>query len=490
MKKILHIKILFIILLFVSANTISVNTVYSQIIEDAVRYSNSNNVITPRAGALGISYFGIADDFAATYYNPAGLVLVTKSELNIGFGYLNNSIEMDYLGQKNNLADNSSYLSNIGIVVPMNFINQKASLSFGYINESIYDKVYSFDVYNSENSLISNATYNGMQSTRNWASRLHLTRFDNDSNLTTIYQNNMQQNLYTTESGGMHNIIGGVGFDLNKNLSVGFSVIGKFGSYNYSKEFKEFDSKNLHNSNDNYELDYLLWKSGYESSISGLSGKFGLQGRTGKNFRFGITIELPTTFYFTESYNENVTAYYENGTNISWNPNSYINNNIAYEITSPFKYALGASYRFSDFIFTFGAEYSDITQMEFAADYESNYDYIDENKLIILELTPVNKLGFGIEYSLPIAPIIVRGSIETSSAPYKDDENRQSRIINTGFGISYITGGNIRIDATIRNTFYSEETLLYGMPQNDNYASSYTLNYAPINFSIGLAYRF
>lgn len=482
-------KILLIMLLFVALD------VSSQTVEDALRYSNSNNAITPRAGALGVSYSGISDDFAALYYNPAGLVLISKTELNIGFGYLNNSIEMDYLGNQNSLADNSSYLSNIGIVIPMNFINQKASLSFGYFNESIYDKVYSIDVLNGKNSLISNATNNGIQSLDNWTSILKVSEL-NDGKLSTIY-NNVQQDIYIAESGGLHNIIGGVGFDLNENLSVGFSIIGKAGSYNYSKEYE--GSMYQSNPGADYELDHLTWKSNYESSITGMAGKFALQGRTGKNFRFGITIELPTTYYFTETFREDVVAYYKNTANRRWSPYPHTSNNTAYELTSPFKYALGTSYRLGDIVFTLGAEYSDVTQMEFSPDYNDNDDeFVDVNKLIITELVPVNKLGFGIEYSLPIAPIIVRGSIETLSSPYKEtlsnyadiEVDRQSRIINTGFGISYVTGGNIRIDATVRNTFYSEETLLYGMSEDDNYSSSYSLNYAPINFSLGLTYRF
>ena len=87
----------------------------SQFIEDALRFSQPNSIITARAGGLGTAFHGVSDDFSALYYNPAGLSLMQKRELTFGFGFLRNTTETDYHDVVMDLSANDAYLSHFGM---------------------------------------------------------------------------------------------------------------------------------------------------------------------------------------------------------------------------------------------------------------------------------------------------------------------------------------------------------------------------------------
>src|SRR5258708_1085372 len=121
-----------IILLLIALIAISNNS-QAQLIEDAVRYTNPDAPISPRVGALGVSYFGISDDGSAIFYNPAGLQFIKKSEVSAGFGVTNTELNSSYgyyndnnsLGtyktagmpiEQQNFHNNSQYLTNFTYV--------------------------------------------------------------------------------------------------------------------------------------------------------------------------------------------------------------------------------------------------------------------------------------------------------------------------------------------------------------------------------------
>jgi len=52
---------------------------YSQFIEDALRYAQTNLGVSPRSAGLGVAFYGISDDFSGLFYNPAGLSLIRKT---------------------------------------------------------------------------------------------------------------------------------------------------------------------------------------------------------------------------------------------------------------------------------------------------------------------------------------------------------------------------------------------------------------------------
>lgn len=107
-----------VLLLFITAAVSGVYSAQAQFIEDALRFMQYNGYGSSRAGGLGVAYNGVADDFAALGYNPAGLSIVRKSEISFGLDFLRQSTTTTFLGRQEVLGSNSAAPTHLGIVAP------------------------------------------------------------------------------------------------------------------------------------------------------------------------------------------------------------------------------------------------------------------------------------------------------------------------------------------------------------------------------------
>lgn len=474
---------------------------YSQGHFELNKYAKSNAVISARSGALGISFIGINDDNSALYFNPAGLVLNNKCEINVGLGFLNHTSSSDYLFYKNDFEMNKSYLSNITFSSSEVIGKTTLGLAIGYYNESLFEKASTFDRFNVASSIIANETYNGTKNIdENWAYQLYLADKASDNSLMTNYTKNMQQESYIKEDGGIHNITAGLGFDLNRNFAIGFGFTYKWGDYQYFSEYKEYDSRDLHDTQiEGKEFQSLLWKIEMEDDFSAVTGKIGIQAKLNKFMRFGVSVALPSLYHFKSRYNEYYEAtLFDHTKSSEVNVDYTVDNSRAkYDLVTPFVYSAGGSVNLFGAVITAGIEYSDVTQATYSNpdemsddDYE-DYDFINKdiiNKNILKYLVPVTTWGFGIEYHIPVIPIIVRAGYEQSSSPYKNNSG-DYQIKNAGFGASYVFGDNLRLDALVRISDYSEKITNYGT-EGKPYYSYYSVKNSPLNVSLGMAYRY
>ena len=126
----------------------------SQYIEDALRYTSPNGIITPRAAAMNVSFYGISDDISALYYNPAGLTLIGKSELSFGLGFTTTENETDFISTKNLLRTNNEYITHAGIAIPVEFEDTKAAIAIGYFYEDDYNSILNFSGFNPQMTMI------------------------------------------------------------------------------------------------------------------------------------------------------------------------------------------------------------------------------------------------------------------------------------------------------------------------------------------------
>ncbi len=472
-----------IILMFIS---FSVTLLEAQSVEDALRYARPNGMITARTAGLGVSYHGVLDDMGALFYNPAGLALVPKTELNIGFGYENSKTKTDYLGIVTDYPINKGYISNLGLVAPVIGTNRNAALAIGYFYESSFNGTQEFDVYNTGSSIIADETYNGPQRINdNWAYELYLADFNGDK-LGTDYNGEMQQNNFVEERGGVHNLSGGFGFELSDYLSLGLSVVYKWGNFNYYRDYTETDKNNKHQLLiDGRELKTLTLKQSYDSYFKGISGIFGLQGKIGKNMRAAVGVQLPTYYGFNEDYSKTYYADYTDNSHAWWSP--YKSDSVAsnYSITTPFIYSAGISGNIVGLTMTAGVEYCDVTQLSFQ---DAAPELTDVNREIQRTLTPQTKFGVGLEYKVPVIPLTVRCSYENTTTPYANS-SLNSNYTNISFGAGVYLGENIRLDGVVRLSNYLTKRDVYGV-SNQPYYSDYVVTNSPLNVSLGLTYRY
>ena len=149
MKRISVLSLILITLVFIFAERAN-----AQFIEDALRYSVPNGVITQRAGGLGISYLGLSDDYASLLLSPAGLSLISKSELSVGFGFQTNSTDVTFQNQVTGFTGNDAYLSHAGLIGPFKTKIGNAAVGIGYMLESNFSNTYEYSGFNPNNTMI------------------------------------------------------------------------------------------------------------------------------------------------------------------------------------------------------------------------------------------------------------------------------------------------------------------------------------------------
>ncbi|MFC2129889.1 OmpP1/FadL family transporter [Bacteroidota bacterium] len=477
-------KILIIIWFFISSALL-----YGQNIENALRFSSSNGIITSRAGGLGVAYHGIADDLSAISFNPAGLALIDKGEISFGMGFMINSTETDFLGIKTSLSSNDAYISNFGVVAPFKTQLGNASIGFGYFLESNFNNTMEFGAIN-PHSTYSNFTARdaydmGYGLDENFATNLWLA----DDFYETPIKNGLYQEATISEKGGLHNITGGIAFELTPFLTAGFSLNGKWGKYEYLREYKETDVNGLYQVYDSdsidgklrfhdVDFDQLIVDELIDQYISGISAAFGIQGKVSDFMRIGLSVKFPTYYDIEEDYSQNATARFDNNEKFD---DRYIFEN-SYSFVSPWVFSGGMSVHFLGATIAAGFEYTDITQMEFT---DALYDLKTLNIAIVKDMTSRIKWGVGAEYEIPLTPVAIRASFSSTSAPYKNDIDG-AELITAAFGAGIYLAPNVRMDLLGRWSDYSNMWNIYGSSED----TELVFKRNPLDLGLQLTYRY
>ncbi len=458
-------------------------TANAQSIEDALRIAQPNGIITARAAGLNVAFHGISDDFAATAYNPAGLSLVNRSELNIGLGFLRNNTETMYLNRETIFGSNDAYVSHAGMVVPFKTSNGNAAIAVGYFLESNFDNNIDYSGFNQQSTMVNyEATHgpSGDNKVDNMAYFLWLT----DEDLNTPIKDSLRQESFISESGGTHNVSGSIAFSLSEYVSVGGTLSGKWGTFAYDREYAEIDIYDIYNEfhedYSNVDFHSLTVNELIEQTISGISGSIGVMTRLDDFLRFGVTVKFPTYYEIDERFSQEANTRFDNGETVE--PPYSKKGETSYKVHTPFIYAAGASMHAAGITFSAGVEYTDVTQMEFS---DAPDEVLGLNRVIVQSLIGQATWGFGVEYEIPLFPGVVRAGYASTTSPYAEDIPGASyRRISLGGGL-YLAP-NIRLDGVFQWSANSQLRTTYAMDANTRYI--YDLK--PLNMALQLTYRY
>lgn len=471
-------KILLIVII-----SLSINSLKAQFIEDALRYAKNNSFITARAAGLNVSYLGLVDDINALISNPAGLALISKNELSAGFGFSHIGNEVDIFRSKSKFTINNEYLSHIAFASPVEISNGIATVSIGYFKDNDFKNSYDYSIFNEKSSYI----YQQAQAKKRWTFDLLLADINGNTNI----RDSVRQNSWIDESGGVHNISGGVGFDVNENVALGFTLTGKWGNFEYIREFSEIDELNKYHTWQVDDFSRLDVKEKIKQNISGITGQIGIIGKIEDFMRLSFAIKFPTWY----EVNENFSIKHE----VTFDPNpqgvvdrfdtTEIGKN-SYNIRTPFVYSAGLSFHVLGLTFSAGVEYTDVTQIKFSdatAEVQEQLDIL--NRMIIRNLVGQTTWGFGAEYKFPALPIEARASYAKTTSPYQLDIPNANKS-SFSLGASLYLSKNVRIDGLMRWTNLSEQRTAYGNEENLATFSKYILKQQPLNIMLGITYRY
>ncbi|MDQ1267206.1 MAG: hypothetical protein QG635_2360, partial [Bacteroidota bacterium] len=286
----------------------------AQFVEDALRYALPNGYFTPRSGGFNVAFYGISDDIAALNYNPAGMSIGGKSELSFGLGFLRSSSETNFMYNKTSFNSNDSYISHAGMMIPFPTKLGNAAVGIGYFLESNFDNNYKYQGFNGVPTSMIQYFASQKPTSGNAEDNIAYHQWLSDAQGNTKIIGNLTDNAFVEESGGLHNVSAGLAFDLTKNVSAGFSLTGKWGTYGYKRDYTEQDVSDLYNESttmtidgDAYPLDLNKFKieERLSQKISGITGAVGVMGRLGDMLRFGCSIKFPTFYEVNETFNIN-----------------------------------------------------------------------------------------------------------------------------------------------------------------------------------------
>ncbi len=463
--------------------------VIAQDYTDALRYSTPGLGVGARALGMGMAYTAVANDFSATYWNPAGLGQIRLNELSLGLSHISSGNSSTYYGSSQSLTNSSTDLNDVGLVYPFPVSRGSLVFTLGFERGANYAGGLSFDAINPNSSIIQSWARNGdiydtSQTPYNLAYQLYLA--DLDTARHTFYsplERGLQQLGTVLDGGGQNNVTLGGASEVAKNVYIGLTLNFITGSYTYNRDYNEIDSKGVYSGtplNGSLIFSQLALRESFEDDLSGFNAKIGFLYRFAPKSRIAITIKTPSWMTIRETYSQSGTSYFTNGFTTSYTP--YDNVKTEYDLTTPFVFGLGISHTIQNLLLAADVEYTDWTQMEFSNADQSLLDYNTTIKQLFQATANVRVGG---EYAFQEAGVRVRAGFDYEPSPYQGDPSSFARKYVTG-GLGFIIEDAIAIDLGYAYGWWDNFNLNYNSDPTSRVDEKITTN----NLIGTVSYRF
>jgi long-subunit fatty acid transport protein len=409
----------------------------AQFPEDALRLSSIGLGIGARGLGMGMAYTGIAGDFTAVYWNPAGLAQLKNSELNVGLSHFSVDNAATFLGSQKSFNNSSTDLNTFGLVYPFPTARGSLVLAVGYSRVNDFTSALSFDGFNPNSSII--PTLNGDPGGMGY--ELFLT----DTLGNPLFRDRLQQRGKVLEGGGLSNWSFAVAIEAAKQLYLGGSLNIIAGSYTYNREYIETDVLDVYNASMGADSAFrsLTLINTINGDISGFIARFGLLYRFDGGGRVGMTLKFPSYFTVREDFSTDGTSVFDvPDSRGQFSYNLRQDGRTDYSVTSPFTLSAGISFPVRNFIIAGDVELTDWTQTKF-----SNADpLIEQYNTEIKDLfRPTVNLRGGAEYEFPASGLRLRGGFAYLPSPFRGDPSSYAQKYITG-GLGFVIQNSIALD--------------------------------------------
>lgn len=201
------------------------NVLWAQSAVDAARILDNELGFGARALGMGGAYTGVADDYSAVYWNPAGLTQLRKSEMFLDFTHLRINNDVTYQGNVSNPTASNTKFNSFGLVLPVPTVRGSLVFALGY------QKVKDFDYINE---------FEGASDADNGLSFI----VDSTEQVYDFFGKNVTRGEFLQEEGSMdqYNLSGAI--DISPNASFGVALNYWTGKSDYSLDFTQTDTEN------------------------------------------------------------------------------------------------------------------------------------------------------------------------------------------------------------------------------------------------------
>ena len=409
--------------------------------DEAVALMQSETGIGVRAQGMGNAYVAVADDYTATYWNPAGLTLLNKSELSGDMYHLKFNNEATFTG--NTILDEHAFtrLNSLGLAYKFPTTQGNFVLSFGYNRfKDLQDFMYFTGYSNLSNGL-----------------EFELENEDGEYDWYP-YDTDVLRTEKIVQDGNLSAWSIGGGVMLSPKLALGLTVNFYSGASSYVFDFFQDDIDNVYTTYpanyDSYELHQRI-----DSEYSGFGIKLGGLYHLSEHLRFGLTVDFPSTINVIENYVANDVLFFDDGyaSEYEEEPGEW-----EYDIQYPFKFSGGIALDLNLLLVAGSFEYRDWSQVKFEKPDGRNmsYDYqslLDENVYFSEDFRAVLSYSAGAELRIPGTGLKVRGGYQYIPSPYIDASEKQDRqYFSAGFG--YDVGGDAALNMSLQKGFWKRST--------------------------------
>ena len=465
---------------------------FAQFPEDALRFATPGVGIGARSLGMGNAYTGVASDFSAVYWNPAGLAQMQLGEFSLGLSQLNYRDQSAYFGNQQSYSVNATHLNDLGVVLPVPVRRGNLVFALGYSRQSEYLTGLSFSGYNPRSSIIQtyaeDSTGAPADPAGNIAWELYLADTSNGI-WTSPIRNRVTQLGKVLEEGGINTWSAAGAIDIAKELSVGITLNYLSGSYRYDRNYREQDNRRIYASP--YDFQELTIDDFVESDLSGFNAKMGLMYRVPGRFRLGLTVKTPTSYSVKEDFSTSAsTSFYtrDNKGNSDYGP---IDNPSSgeYDVQTPWVLGAGASVILNEFMLSGDVEYTDWTQLQFK---NANADLLALNRDMKEIFQATANLRAGAEYDIKEYGVRLRGGFIYNPSPFVNDPSSYDQKYVTG-GLGVLLGESAMLDLAYAHGWWETYRVNYGRTTSDpNYGSTSRVDekISTNNFILTFSYRF
>lgn len=418
--------------------------------QDAIRPFYDEFGPGARAMAMGGAYAPIAEDFTATYWNPAGLAQIRKMEF---YGSLSRHSVNNRIGYQGTMTENTNGFTNInalGLVFPIPTYRGSLVFAIGY------NRVNHFDNFNQVNGA------------------------------PVIEGKSFSQTEETTIDGSLNQWSFAGAVDLTPNFSLGGTLNLFTGKNDVNVLYNELDEEDIIFDVYSRDVNFAI-----NPEYTGYNFKIGSLLRPIPNLRLALNITMPTVLHVEEN-----SSYSELGMDDTLAEYTFSDDSFRkYKLTSPWRFEIGASYKYQLFTLSSSMEFVDWTETRFSSNIlDENDNDIDGgiNRNIITRYRSTNNFHLGGEAILPALGAKVMAGYYYNFSPYKNgveavSSNRQY----LSGGVTFLLDKQVKVDFAYQHGWWKQSTTddLLGVDQNGNYFAT-NEKIKTNRFLVSLSYRF
>ncbi len=448
--------------------------IFSQNVDDALRYSQLFYNGTARFMSMGGAFTALGGDLSSLSQNPAGLGVYRSSEMSFSPQLFHINTSADF----NGLSDDYIYNFNLGQAgIALNLINNTNQSGLITLNAG-----YSFNRTNNFNSSIRIQGRNNNSSMADyWADQsygIHYTNlggaagiaydawvmdtitwsggteygtvFSNyGDNPPSVYGQSVRRRISYEGSTGEH------AFSIGGNFSnmIFFGATLGISSLNFTSHYEHLESANFPLASGFSNFTYT---DHYENKATGYTFKMGAIIKPIEYLRIGLAFHSPTIYKINEYYYDNITSYFDDGDNYNFSnePMRY-----SYALATPFRALAGVAVQIQKLgLISADYEFIDYGSARFS-ETGDDYDYSQKNMEIKGTLKPASNLRLGGE--LRLNKFYLRTGFGYYGKAFKEGEdNEDLDHVSLSFGGGF-RESNLFIDLGFTNLRNTQKYYLY-----------------------------